>query len=247
MPRLIYDQANKLNLRICLALILILCYDLILFVFGKFLLLLIGIGIIVVATQKIKQRSLIRIAAISLGILCYAHAIVPCCILLVITLAVVMTIMATNFLEPAAALAPAKSAAAPISPKPNLNATAVATPKLKFAPKTKPSSTKQEPAPAVQKASAAPMPPSVEGQHLNTADTQDPSKKAMQAQLLGLLQAPAAGIARIINTKVSKANLRATTASIPKLKISPKEEPSLTIQVPPATPVAAPPTPMPPK
>ena len=47
----------------------------------------------------------------------------------------------------------------------------------------------------------------VEGQLLNAADTLAlanlPSKEAMQAQLLGLLQAPAAGIVRVINAKVA--------------------------------------------
>ena len=47
----------------------------------------------------------------------------------------------------------------------------------------------------------------VEGQLLNAEDTLAlanlPSKEVMQAQLLGLLQAPAAGIVRAINAKVA--------------------------------------------
>ena len=47
----------------------------------------------------------------------------------------------------------------------------------------------------------------VEGQLLNASDTMAlanlPSKEVMQAQLLGLLQAPAAGIVRAINAKVA--------------------------------------------
>lgn len=47
----------------------------------------------------------------------------------------------------------------------------------------------------------------VEGQLLNVADTMAladlPSKEVMQAQLLGLIQAPATGIVRAINAKVA--------------------------------------------